>query len=312
MVGDREEIQMIVRDSTDQEVAKCPECNGPISPGTTLDETVCEECGLIVAEDRLDRSPEWRAFTHQEHQQKARVGAPTTPTMHDKGLSTQIGWQNKDANGQSLSPRKRKQLGRLRKWHKRCQTWDGKERNLKQAFSEIDRMASALGLPKSACETASVIYRRALSANLLLGRSIESVATATLYAAARTEGIPRTLDEMTSVARVEYNRIARAYRAVIAELELAIEPTDPIAYLPRFTSKLDCSQATHRKTRELLEGVVGRHYTSGKSPVGLAAAALYAGSCLTGDPLTQQEISDVANVTTMTIRTHYREFLNDE
>lgn len=290
----------------------CPECDGTLIEDPERGETVCEDCGLVIETDEIDRGPEWRAFDATEHEEKARVGAPTSPLLHDKGLSTNIGWQNRDASGRSLSANKRKQMGRLRTWHERCRTRSATDRNLKQAFGEINRMASALGLPQSVRETASVIYRRAVEEELLIGRSIEGVATAALYAAARQEAIPRTLDEMTTVARVEYDRIARAYRAVAVGLELAIEPTDPTAYLPRFTSELDCSEATRRQAREFLESVTDTHYTSGKHPAGLAASALYAATCVTGDRHTQQEIGNVADVTAMTIRTHYRDFLDNE
>ncbi len=81
-------------------------------------------------------------------------------------------------------------MQRLRKWNERFRTRDSKERNLKQALGEIDRMASALGLPTNVRETASVIYRRALDEDLLPGRSIEGVSTACVYAAARQAGVP--------------------------------------------------------------------------------------------------------------------------
>ncbi len=309
-----------VRPNCDREVDQdskhpetvCPECDGRLASDSEHGETVCEGCGLVVAEDSIDRGPEWRAFDASEHEEKARVGAPTTQTRHDKGLSTQIGWQNRDASGRSLSAKKRKQMGRLRTWHERCRTRSAKDRNLKQAFAEINRMASALGLPQSVRETASVIYRRAVDAGLLIGRSIEGVATAAMYAAARQENIPRTLDEVTTVARVDRNRIARAYRTVAAELGLAIEPADPTAFLPRFASELDCTEAVHRQAHDLLDSVAGTTYTSGKHPAGLAAAALYASACLTGERITQQAISDVSDITCMTIRTHYRDFLDNE
>jgi len=80
--------------------------------------------------------------------------------MHDQGLSTNIGWQDKDAYGRALSSRQRQKMQRLRTWNERFRTRDSKERNLKQALGEIDRMASALGLPENVRETASVIYRR--------------------------------------------------------------------------------------------------------------------------------------------------------
>ena len=146
------------------EELRCPECSGQLATDTEHGETVCVDCGLVVEEDEIDRGPEWRAFDSKEKDNKSRVGAPTTNMMHDKGLSTNIGWQDKDAYGKSLSSRQREKMQRLRTWNERFRTRDSKERNLKQALGEIDRMASALGLPDNVRETASVIYRRALAA----------------------------------------------------------------------------------------------------------------------------------------------------
>jgi transcription initiation factor TFIIB len=229
--------------------------------------------------------------------------------MHDKGLSTNIGWQDKDAYGKSLSGRQRRRMQRLRTWNERFRTRDSKERNLKQALGEIDRMASALGLPDNVRETASVIYRRALSENLLPGRSIEGVATAALYAAARQVGNPRSLDEFTAVSRVEKMELTRTYRYVVRELGLRVQPADPTSYVPRFVSRLDLSEETERRARELLEDAANAGITSGKSPVGLAAAAVYAAALLSNEKVTQSQVSDVADVSEVTIRNRYKELL---
>ena len=195
------------------ERAGCPECDGDLVASGA--ETICQGCGLVVEENEIDRGPEWRAFDSAEKDEKSRVGAPTTNMMHDKGLSTNIDWRDRDAYGNSLDSRQRQKMQRLRKWNERFRTRDSKERNLKQALGEIDRMSSALGLPEDVRETASVIYRRALDENLLPGRSIEGVSTASLYAAARQAGVPRSLDEVSGVSRVEKSEIARTYRYVI-------------------------------------------------------------------------------------------------
>lgn len=224
---------------------------------------------------------------------------------------TQIGWRNQDANGNTLSSRQRQKMSRLRTWHSRTRARAPKERNLKQALTEIERMSSALGLPKPTRETASVIYRRALDENLLIGRSIEGVATATVYAAARQAGTPRSLDEVTVVSRVDKQPIMRTYRYVVRELELEIAPTDPLEYLPRLVSDLDLSDETERRSRELLTTVseTEESYLSGKHPVGLTAAAIYAGALLTSEELTQEEVGEVAAVSEVTIRDRYRELL---
>src|SRR6056297_2833144 len=249
--GDRETTESTTeRESTSEQV--CPECSGNLVTDSEHGETVCRECGLVVEENEIDRGPEWRAFNSSEKDEKSRVGAPTTNMMHDKGLSTNIGWQDKDAYGRSLSSSQRQKMQRLRTWNERFRTRNSKERNLKQALGEIDRMASALGLPDNVRETASVIYRRALEEDLLPGRSIEGVSTASLYAAARQANTPRSIDEMITVSRVGEMEMTRTYRYIVRELNLEIQPADPESYVPRFASDLDLSDETELRARGLL------------------------------------------------------------
>ena len=270
-------------------------------------ELIHEETGLVVEDEQIDPGPEWRAFNHSERQSKSRVGAPTTKTMHDKGLTTTIDWKDKDAYGRSLSSEKRSQMHRLRKWQERIRTKDAGERNLQFALSEVDRMASALGVPRSVREVASVIYRRALDEDLIRGRSIEGVSTAALYAACRKEGIPRSLEEISDVSRVDRKEIGRTYRYISQELGLEMRPVDPAKYVPRFASELGLSEEVQSKATEIIEETAEQGLLSGKSPTGFAAAAIYAASLLCNEKKTQREVADVAQVTEVTIRNRYQE-----
>jgi transcription initiation factor TFIIB len=302
---EQEEAQ---EETEDSELQVCPECNSDnLVSSADGGEIVCDDCGLVIEEENIDRGPEWRAFNHSERQSKSRVGAPTTQTMHDKGLTTQIDWKDKDAYGQSLSSEKRSQMHRLRKWQERIRTKDAGERNLQFALSEIDRMASALGVPRSVREVASVIYRRALDEDLIRGRSIEGVATSCLYAACRQEGIPRSLEEVSDVSRVEQKEIGRTYRYVAQELSLKMEPVDPKQYVPRFASDLGLSEEVQSKANEIIDETAEKGLLSGKSPTGYAAAAIYAASLLCNEKKTQREVADVAQVTEVTIRNRYQE-----
>ena len=294
----------------ERDALTCPECRGQLKRDES--ETVCVDCGLVVDDEQIDRGPEWRAFDASEKGEKSRVGAPTTKMMHDDGLSTNIGWQNKDAYGNSLSNSQRQKMQRLRTWNERFRTRNSKERNLKQALGEIERMSSALGLPQSVRETASMIYRQALKNDMLPGRSIEGIATASLHAAARMEQIPRSIDETAAVSRVDAEEFKRAYRYINRELELKIQPPDPNEYLPRFASGLEIDKETEHRARELLETGKRANLHSGKSPVGLAAAAIYAASQSTSDTLTQSDVSKVTDISEVTIRNRYQELLAAE
>ena len=306
-----ESSRLSERDRTDQSGEQttegCPDCGGRVVQ--QQGERHCEECGRVVEAETIDHGPEWRAFTHSENESKSRVGSPETELLHDRGLSTKIGWQDRDARGNRLSERKRRQMQRLRTWDERYRATDSQDRNLRQALGEIDRMASALGLPQNVRETASVIYRRALDEELLPGRSIEGMATAALYAAARLDGVARSLDELTVVSRVEQLELERTYSYLARELELGVPPTNPAEYIGRFASELDCSDETERCARDLVERAVEAGIHSGRHPVGIAASALYGAGQLTGEELTQEAVSEAASVSKVTIRNRYREVM---
>ncbi|WP_049917014.1 transcription initiation factor IIB [Halogeometricum pallidum] len=299
------------QESTERETSEftCPECTAPLQQDETHGETTCIECGLVVTEDEIDRGPEWRCFNAAEKEDRSRVGGPTTKRLHDDGLSTVIDWQNSDAHGNALSSKKRQQMQRLRTWDERFRSKDAQERNLKHALGEVDRMASALGLPEAVRETASVVYRQALDADLLRGRSIEGVASASLYAGARQMGTPRSLSEVTTVSRVEKLRIQRAYSYIAQELGLGVELADPHTYVTRFVSDLDVTHEVEQIGHELLDAGNAQNVHSGKSPVGLAAAAVYAASRLANQRVTQETVAATTDVSMVTIRNRYQELL---
>jgi len=286
----------------------CPECGtGSLIEAAESAEVLCDECGLVIEEELIDRGPEWRAFDQQEREQRTRVGAPMTETLHDHGLTTRIDWRNEDAAGQTLTAEKAHRMHRLRTWQTRVRVNDAKERNLQFALGEIDRMASAIDVPEPARETAAVIYRRALSADLIRGRSIEGIATAALYAACRQDGIPRSLDEVVAVSRVEKTEVGRAHRYLCSELGLELQPFDPAAFVPQLASTLELSRDVQIRAVEIVEAAAEEGLHSGKAPAGLAGAALYAASRLCEEERTQREVADAANVTEATIRNRYRE-----
>ncbi len=291
-----------------EEIIECPECGGVhLSRDYSRAELVCEDCGLVIAEDFIDHGPEWRAFDSEQREKRARTGAPMTYTIHDKGLSTVIGWKNRDSYGKSIPTRNRAQLFRLRKWQTRTRISDATDRNLAIALSELDRMASGLGLPRTVRETAAMIYRKAAKRKLVRGRSIEGVTSASLYAACRQCHVPRTLDEISNVAHLSRKEIGRTYRYVARELELKLLPTTPRDYISRFCSELKLSADVQAKTLDILREVADKELTSGRGPTGIAAASLYIASVLCGERRTQREVADVAGVTEVTIRNRYKE-----
>lgn len=287
----------------------CPECESQVVQQDG--DQYCDDCGLLISDQEIDPGPDWREYNSGSHKSKSRVGRPVKKSIHDKGLSTQIGGRNKDAKGNPLSARKQQRMGRLRKWDKRFKVKDTQERNLKQAFGEINRLCSEMELADYIKETACTIYRRAHEEELLPGRSIEAVSSASVHAAMRQAGIPKTLASLVSYCRVERSRITAAYTYISRELGMKIEPPDVTEHLSRVSSQLDVTKATERKAKEMIERSVEEKIHSGKMPSGMAASAVYAATLITRcDRITQQEASDAGDVCELTIRTRHRELLD--
>ncbi|MFG1519529.1 MAG: transcription initiation factor IIB [Thermoplasmata archaeon] len=290
------------------EIVKCPECGSTqLIRDYERGELICNNCGIVIDESYFDQGPEWRAFDSEQNDSRSRVGSPMTFTIHDKGLSTDISWKNKDSYGKSIPTRNRAQLYRLRKWQKRIKVSNAAERNLSQALQELERMASNLSIPNDVRESAAVIYRKAVKQNMIRGRSIEGVVAGSIYAACRITNVPRTLDEIASVTRVKKKEIGRTYRIMSRYLKLNILPSKPEDYVNRFCSKLKLSPDTRKKANEILKMAKDNELTSGKGPTGVAAAAIYIASLMNNERRTQRSVSEVAGVTEVTIRNRYKE-----
>ena len=289
----------------------CGECGENILFDENRGLLVCEMCGLVHSEKHIDQGPEWRAFDSDQKKKRTRTGAPMTLMIHDKGLSTMIDWKNKDIFGKEISAKIRGQIYRLRKWQSRIRVSDATERNLTFALSELDRMASNLELQKNLRECAAKIYRDAVEAHLIRGRSIEGVSTASLYAACRMYKVPRTLNEIAEVARVNKKEISRSFRFISRELELNLNPTKPIDFLTRFISELELTNKCQKTAKTIIRMAERRGLTSGRGPTGVCAAAIYASSIITNERRTQRSIARVSCVTEVTVRNRFSELVEN-
>ncbi|MCD6431666.1 transcription initiation factor IIB [Candidatus Bathyarchaeota archaeon] len=291
-------------------IQRCPECGSTrLMRDYESAEVVCMDCGYVIASKIADRGPEWRAFDDEQKAKRARVGAPVTYTIHDKGLSTMIDWHDRDVYGKSLSPGQKAQVYRLRKWQRRIRVSDATERNLAFALSEITKIANNLNLPKNILETASVIYRKAVKERLIRGRSIQGVTAAAIYLACRQCGLARTLEEIAQASSVNKKEVGRSYRFLIKELNYFIPPLKPSQYITKFSNQLTMQGKVEEIAHKILAAAKELKLTSGRGPTGIAAAASYIASVLTGERKTQREIAEIAQVTEVTIRNRYKELV---
>ena len=286
----------------------CPECRvGRLVLDRARGEVACDQCGLVVSEGLIDQGPDWRSFSDDAGGSRERA-SPLSNLQHDYGFGT-VMWGSTDAHGRRVGNANMPQLKRMQKWDRRSKFRRGVERNLATALSEIRRMASSMDVPKNVQEVAGKYYRAASEKNLIRGRSIDSVAAASLYAALRTSGIPRSLEEIADVSKVDRREIGRVYKVVAHELGLTLAPVAPQSYVPRFASRLRLKPETEAFALNFVKEAVLREVVSGKDPKSVAAAALYVACILRGEPRTQRDVSEATGVTEVTIRNRYKELV---
>jgi transcription initiation factor TFIIB len=282
------------------EPAPCPECEGRVI--TNAVETVCEDCGLVLAAERVDRGPTWTAPRDEpDHDDQRHTGAPRTVARHDDGLTTEIG-RGRDANGNWLPGRKRHQLSRLRREHGRARFRSKRKRNLADGLSEIRRVAGQLGLSHDGRDHACRLFRRAQADDLLQGRSIEMIAMGAVHAACRMRQEVRPLAELVAVARCDRQALRRGYQVLVRTYELATPPFPLRARVARLTSRLEVSPAAAAHARTLAEAATAAELTVGRQRAGIAAACVYRATQAHPPARTQAVCADATDTTATTLR----------
>jgi transcription initiation factor TFIIB len=285
---------------------KCSRCgNSSLVVDLEAGEEVCSNCGLVVSEDIVNTGPEWRAFTSAEKSTRPRVGMARSYTLYDMGLSTSFSG-DRDARGNRLDSDTRNRMNKLKKYDTRSKLDDTWGRNLSIAMAELDRLSAILHTPRNVKEHAALIYRRALKADLIRGRSIDAFVAASLYAACRKLRVPRPLKEISKASTREHPEVSRSYRLLHRELKMKMPVDDPMKFVSGIASKLNVRQSTQHKAVDILRMARERQGLSGKDPRGIAAAALYMACLDNDDKRIQKDVAAAAGTTEVTLRNRLR------
>lgn len=285
----------------------CNNCNtSRFVTDAVTGEIDCSICGCVISENTEDRGAERRNFS--DATDNTRTGPGLSLKMHDGGLSTIIGVQNKDSTGKPLSANTVQTFGRLRKWDNRSQTKSSADRSLRSALQELDKVQSKIGLSDTVIERASLFYRKASEKGLVRGRTVKGIAAACLYASCRDLEHPRTLTEIAEHLQIKRKDIARSYRSLFKELGFVVSIADPIKSINKIASKIGINEKTIRKAVHILDIAQNAGIVAGKNPEIMAAAAIYAACVITGENKSQHEIAIASGTSTVSIRNRILDF----
>jgi transcription initiation factor TFIIB len=279
-----------------------PRCTkGPMITDSISGEVICGSCGLVLIEKIEDSSPESRARDMEEFYAKSRTGPGSSLAVHDRGLATNIGFDNRDASGNLLLGNTKHTFDRLRIWDSRIKS-TSRNRTFMQAFYLLGSMKAKLAIPDSVIEEAAYIFRKAMDDKLTKGRGIPALICASLYAACRESGTPRTLKDIAEVGNIKRKNLARGYTVLVRNLELIQPAFDSSEFITRISNAVGISEKTRRDALNLLSRAAEKEIPAGKNPMGFAASVLYISCRINDERIKQSELARAAGITAVSIR----------
>ncbi len=290
--------------STESMSGSCLVCGGTSWDSDNIrGETVCTDCGYVAAENMIDPGAEW--VNHSNGDDRSRVGAPTTLTLSDKGLSTEIRRSDLTSGGarkHGLSGKALRDWRRRQRIDQRSKTRDSRSRNLSVAMQFIRDRGD---LPPQIEQEAASLYRHSVERGLVTGRSIRGVTAACVYIAAREAKIPRKIEDIGEafdmVSEVEVKELKRTIRLVARNLGTH-HITGPDEYFEKFHSDLGLPPQVLGEARETWDKVKSDLSWQGKKPSGIAGVILYYASQKSTSPRTQSEVCVVSGISEVTLR----------
>jgi transcription initiation factor TFIIB len=214
-------------------------------------ETVCAQCGLVVAESAVDTGPEWRSFDKEKRVRTAPLKLVVKTDM-------------------AVKPEHGVQWRRLAKFHR--ETLHGRERRLAAIGGELKRVRECAGLPQRAVEEAEALVKRFFE--VVAGFPPEVVAVAVLWTAAKAAGAPRPLEDFLKCSKAEERRVRRAAWRLKEVMRLGRRPIED--YVKTLAARVGLPAPVVKAAVELLEK--NRRVLFGKNPWVSAAVALWLAS----------------------------------
>ncbi|XP_057366869.1 transcription initiation factor IIB-like [Daphnia carinata] len=270
--------------------------DAPLVDDYRAGDQICSECGLVVGDRVVDVGSEWRTFSNEAgNADPSRVGASENTLLNGTNLTTMIGPSTSgvsfDENGGTV--------------YKNRQTMSSSDRALVNAFKEISNMADRINLPRTIVDRANNLFKQVHDGKNLKGHSTDASASACLYISCRQEGVPRTFKEICAVSKIGKKEIGRCFKLILKALETSVDIITTSDFMPRFCSNLGLPSMVQRAASHIGRKAVELDIVPGRSPISVAAAAIYMASHASDKKLTKKEIGDIAGVADVTIRQSY-------
>ena len=185
---------------------------------------------------------------------------------------------------------------------------------LSAAFARINEMCETMQLTRNVVTRAQHVYKVADEKKVVRGKNEAAIMAACIIFACRDAGVARSYPEVCKATKVRKKELGRVFMAVKTAVqgELNVGPAKNAGQsnseksaeglLARFTNWLDLGNVVYKAAKHVAVEANAKTDIDGRSPVSIAAGALYFTCVLFGKVTNAKDIARVAEVSDSTIK----------
>ena len=121
--------------------------------------------------------------------------------------------------------------------------------------------------------------------------------------------MPISLQEIVAVSTVSKKEISRVFTRILEAHQIELDIIQPGDFMSRFCGMLKLPQEVQKAATHIAKRADDLDLVQDRSPMSVAAAAIYMASQASSDKKTRREIANVAGIADVTLRQSYKLFL---
>lgn len=265
------------------------------------------KCGILY-KDSLDHSAEWRFYGADDNQNSdpTRCGMPINPLLKESSYGCRVLCVGKSSHEMRI-------VRRYTEW----QSMPYREKSQYDEFQKISILASQSGIPKLIVDDAILYHKKISEAKTFRGLNRDGIIAASIYVASRINNYPRTPKEIATIFHLDNTSATKGCKnaiSIINELENTkvnsektnLCQTTPSSFIERYCSKLNMNYKLTKLCTFIALHIQKANIIPENTPHSIAAGIIYFISQTCHINLTKKEISNVSEISEVTINKCYK------
>jgi transcription initiation factor TFIIB len=263
---------------------------------------ICRDCGS--EKEQILEDAEWRYYgaDDSKNTDPTRCGMPVNSLLPESSIGTVIGY----------SKNNNRDVQRIRNYS----VWTGmpyKERSLYNVFNTITTTCKKANLPMCIIQESKVLYKHISTQKISRGNNRKGIIAATVYHACKIKNVPRSTNEIAKIFDIKISIMTKGmkqfydmYNTNNNKSITCKKPTQPIDYIERFISQLECPSNVCELSKTIAIKAKEEKLTNQNTPPSMAVGCIYLACQILNFPCNKKNMAKKCAISEVTINKCYK------